>query len=62
MAERRRLAEERAKLAEMKPYRKTNGPATRQAIRRTLWTALNAAIARGLITFNPAAHVELESG
>lgn len=62
MAERRRLAEERAKLAEMKPYRKTNGPATRQAIRRTLRAALNAAIARGLITFNPAAHVELESG
>lgn len=62
MAERRRLADERAKLAEMKPYRRTNGPATRQAIRRTLRTALNAAIARQLIVFNPASHVELESG
>lgn len=61
-AERERLAAERAKLAEMKPYRKTNGPATRHAIRRTLRTALNAAIAQQLITFNAAAHVELGSG
>ncbi|SHM57055.1 Site-specific recombinase XerD [Streptomyces yunnanensis] len=61
-AERARLAEERAKLAEMKPIRKTNGASTRQSIRRTLRAALNAAIARELITFNPAAHVELESG
>ncbi|MFB7461588.1 tyrosine recombinase XerC, partial [Streptomyces sp. NPDC056188] len=59
--ERDRLAAERAKLAEMKPYRKTNGPATRHAIRRTLRTALNAAIAQQLITFNAAAHVELGS-
>jgi integrase len=59
--ERERLAAERAKLAEMKPYRKTNGPATRHAIRRTLRTALNAAIAQQLITFNAAAHVELGS-
>ncbi|MFD4259991.1 tyrosine recombinase XerC [Streptomyces sp. NPDC058534] len=58
-AERERLAAERARLAEMKPYRKTNGPATRHAIRRTLRTALNAAIAQQLITFNAAAHVEL---
>lgn len=57
--ERERLAAERTKLAEMKPYRKTNGPATRHAIRRTLRTALNAAIAQQLITFNAAAHVEL---
>ncbi|WP_121712386.1 tyrosine-type recombinase/integrase [Streptomyces sp. E5N91] len=60
-AERERLAAERAKLAEMKPYRKANGPATRHAIRRTLRTALNAAIAQQLITFNAAAHVELGS-
>jgi integrase len=59
--ERARLAAERAKLAEMPPYRKTNGPATRQAIRRTLRTALNAAISRQLITFNAAAHVELDA-
>lgn len=61
-AERARLAEERRKLAGMKPFRKPNGPATRQAVRRTLRAALNAAIAQQLITFNPAAHVELESG
>ncbi|MEU8728729.1 tyrosine-type recombinase/integrase [Streptomyces tendae] len=58
-AERERLAAERAKLAEMKPYRKTNTAATRHAIRRTLRTALNAAIAQQLITFNAAAHVEV---
>lgn len=61
-AERARLAIERAKLAEMKPFRKPTGPATRQGIRRTLRAALNAAISQQLITFNPAAHVELESG
>ncbi|GAA3301408.1 tyrosine-type recombinase/integrase [Streptomyces cinereospinus] len=60
--ERGRLAAERARLGEMKPFRKTNGPATRHAIRRTLRAALNAAIARQLITFNAAAHVELGSG
>lgn len=59
---RARLAEERARLAAMKPYRKLTGPATRQRIRSTLRAALNAAIARELITFNPASHVELESG
>jgi integrase len=58
-SERPRLAAERAKLADMKPFRKVNGPATRQAIRRTLRAALNKAIAEGLITFNAAAHVEL---
>jgi integrase len=59
--ERERLAVERAKLAEMKPYRKTNSPATRHAIRRTLRAALNKAIGGQLITFNAAAHVELGS-
>ncbi|MEU5664719.1 site-specific integrase [Streptomyces longwoodensis] len=61
-SERERLAAERAALAEMKPYRKTNTPATRHAIRRTLRAALNKAIAEQLITFNAAAHVELGSG
>ncbi|WYB31078.1 tyrosine-type recombinase/integrase [Streptomyces sp. SM1P] len=61
-AERALLADERAKLAEMKPFRKITGPATKQAVRRTLRAALNSAIAQQLITFNPAAHVELESG
>ncbi|MFJ8109948.1 tyrosine recombinase XerC [Streptomyces sp. NPDC096132] len=59
--ERERLAAERAKLSEMKPYRKTAGQATRHAIRRTLRAALNKAIAEQLITFNAAAHVELGS-
>lgn len=61
-SERAKLAEERAKLAEMKPFRRLTGPATRQRIRSTLRAALNAAIARQLIVFNPAAHVELDSG
>lgn len=59
--ERERLWAERAKLAEMKPYRKANTVATRHAIRRTLRAALNRAIAEQLITFNAAAHVELGS-
>lgn len=59
--ERARLAAERAKLAEMPPFRRITGPATKQAIRRTLRAALNKAIATQLITFNAAAHVELES-
>jgi integrase len=58
-AARVKLAEERARLAEMKPYRKVTGLGTLHAIRRTLRTALNAAIGQKLITFNAAAHVEL---
>ncbi|WP_050512977.1 tyrosine-type recombinase/integrase [Streptomyces sp. JS01] len=61
-ADRQRLVEERAKLAAMPPYRKVTGKATQQAIRRTLRTALNFAIGREYITFNPAKHVELEAG
>lgn len=61
-SERARLAKERAKLAEMNPFRRITGPATQQRIRSTLRIALNAAIARQLITFNAAKHVELESG
>lgn len=58
--ERERLAVERAKLEGMPPFRKVNGPAARQAIRRTLRTALNSAIAQQMITFNAASHVELD--
>lgn len=58
-AAREQLAIERARLAEMPPYRRVNGPATRQAIRRTLRTALNAAIGQQLITYNAAQYVEL---
>lgn len=61
-SERAALEAERAKLAEMKPHRRQTGPATKQRIRATLRTALNAAISRQLITFNPAKHVELASG
>ncbi|MFM9672752.1 site-specific integrase [Streptomyces galilaeus] len=57
--ERERLAAERAKLAEMPPYRRITGPASKQSIRRTLRTALNFAIGREYITFNPASFVEL---
>ncbi|MET9876539.1 tyrosine-type recombinase/integrase [Actinacidiphila glaucinigra] len=60
-AARAKLAEERAKLAEMPPYRKTTGPASKQAIRRTLRTALNFAIGREYTTFNAAKFVELET-
>lgn len=62
-AEERALLEaERAKLAEMPPFRRVTGPATKQRIRATLRAALKAAIARQLITFNPAKHVEMQSG
>jgi integrase len=61
-AESARLAVEREKLAAMPPYRLITGPATKQRIRATLRTALNAAIRRQLITFNPASHLELASG
>jgi integrase len=57
-----RLAEERVKLAAMPAYRRVTGAATQQRIRATLRAALNAAISQQLLTFNPAAHVELASG
>jgi len=61
-AERKRLEAERAHLAEMKPFRRTVSPATVQRIRATLRAALNSAISQQIITFNPAAHVELDAG
>jgi integrase len=60
--ERKRILAERARLEEMKPFRKVTNAASRQRIRSTLRAALNAAIAQQLITFNPAEHVELDSG
>lgn len=57
-----RLAIEREKLKAMPPYRLITGAATQQRIRATLRAALNAAIRKQLITFNPAEWVELESG
>ncbi len=61
-AESARLMAEREKLAAMPPYRLITGPATKQRIRATLRAALNGAIRRQLITFNPAQWVELDSG
>lgn len=58
----RQLAVEREKLAAMPPYERVTGPATLQRIRATLRAALNAAISKQLITFNPAEWVELASG
>lgn len=58
---RAKLTAERARLAEMPPYRKITGLATKHAVRRTLRTALNFAIGREYVTFNPAKHVELTS-
>jgi integrase len=60
--ERARRKEMKAALTQMQPFRHTVGPSTCQRIRSTLRAALNSAIAQQLITFNPAAHVELEAG
>lgn len=47
----------------MKPFRRVTGAATRQRIRSTLRAALNLAVARRLISYNPAARgIELDSG
>ncbi|MGI5470250.1 site-specific integrase [Streptomyces sp. CA-132043] len=52
----------KAAIDEMPPFRRIVSPSTQQRIRSTLRAALNAAISQQLITFNPAAHVELEAG
>ncbi|GAA3059755.1 tyrosine-type recombinase/integrase [Kitasatospora albolonga] len=51
----------RAAIAAMPPFRRVTGLATQHHIKATLRAALNTAIARQLITFNPAAYVELET-
>lgn len=43
----------------MPPHRKLTGPATKLEIRNTLRSALNFAIRRQYVTFNPAAFVEV---
>ncbi|MEU2992951.1 tyrosine-type recombinase/integrase [Streptomyces griseoincarnatus] len=43
----------------MPPFRRITGPSTQKHVRDTLRAALNTAIARGAITFNPASYVEL---
>ncbi|MFF5296702.1 site-specific integrase [Paractinoplanes globisporus] len=55
----RRIAH--AAIKEMPPFRRTTGPTARKHIRSTLRAALNDAIAQEIITFSPAAHVELDS-
>ncbi|MFF7990408.1 site-specific integrase [Kitasatospora xanthocidica] len=50
-----------AAIAAMPPFRRVTGLATQHHIKATLRAALKTAIAHQLITFNPAAHVELES-
>lgn len=50
----------KAAIDAMPPFRRTTGAATRQRIRATLRAALNDAMAQQLLTFNPAAHVELD--
>lgn len=44
----------------MPPFRRVTGPATRQHVKATLRAALNDAIGQQIITFNPAAHVEID--
>ncbi|MGW3322524.1 tyrosine-type recombinase/integrase [Streptomyces virginiae] len=46
-------------IAAMEPFRRITGPSTQKHVRDTLRAALNTAIARGAITFNPASYVEL---
>ncbi|WP_101258382.1 tyrosine-type recombinase/integrase [Streptomyces barkulensis] len=50
----------KAAIDAMPPFRRVTGPATRQHIKATLRAALNDAIGRQIITFNPAAHVEID--
>ncbi|MEU6811043.1 hypothetical protein ABZ920_19050 [Streptomyces sp. NPDC046831] len=44
----------------MPPFRRVTGPATRLRIKATLRAALNDTIGQQILTFNPAAHVELD--
>lgn len=50
----------KAAIDEMAPFRRVTGPATRLHIKATLRSALNDAIGQQIITFNPAAHVEID--
>ncbi|MEV8307235.1 site-specific integrase [Streptomyces flavidovirens] len=53
-------AQRRAAIDEMPPFRRVTGPATRLHVKATLRAALNDAIGQQIITFNPAAHVEID--
>ncbi|MEU3257131.1 site-specific integrase [Streptomyces albidoflavus] len=50
----------KAAIDAMPPFRRVTGPATRQHVKATLRAALNDAIGQQIITFNPAAHVEID--
>ncbi|MFI1783514.1 tyrosine-type recombinase/integrase [Streptomyces rubiginosohelvolus] len=50
----------KAAIDEMPPFRRVTGPATRLHVKATLRAALNDAIGQQIITFNPAAHVEID--
>ncbi len=50
----------KAAIDAMPPFRRVTGPATRLRVKATLRAALNDAIAQQIITFNPAAHVEID--
>ncbi|MFE3047686.1 tyrosine-type recombinase/integrase [Streptomyces albidoflavus] len=50
----------KAAIDAMPPFRRITGPATRQHVKATLRAALNDAIGQQIITFNPAAHVEID--
>ncbi|MGW6460289.1 tyrosine-type recombinase/integrase [Streptomyces sp. NPDC055078] len=50
----------RAAIDAMPPFRRVTGPSTRQHVKATLRAALNDAIGQQIITFNPAAHVEID--
>lgn len=58
---RRRRKAIKETIAAMPPFRRVTNVATQHHIKATLRAALNVAIARGLIIFNAAAHVELEA-
>ncbi|MFC8863112.1 tyrosine-type recombinase/integrase [[Kitasatospora] papulosa] len=50
----------KAAIDEMPPFRRITGPSTRQHVKATLRASLNDAIGQQIITFNPAAHVEID--
>ncbi|MFK0143714.1 tyrosine-type recombinase/integrase [Streptomyces griseus] len=50
----------KAAIDEMPPFRRVTGPTTRQHVKATLRASLNDALGQQIITFNPAAHVEID--
>lgn len=50
----------KAAIDAMPPFRRVTGPATRQRVKATLRASLNDAISQQILTFNPAAHVEID--